>query len=183
MITREIVDAYEHVGDDDTEWWMIVTASPDGTRHVYALPACTFENLSVEYGLDPGDIDELLRIAILQLHIPHPMQRANAANDAAALAGLVRNNRPVTFGNADSTGQAREAHLARIAWVEAHEVRILWPSPAARPTSRALDVDPGQDAVVDPHERLAALKATYRPDKERMAATRDHLSMLLGRPV
>ncbi|WP_113702530.1 hypothetical protein [Nonomuraea lactucae] len=73
--------------------------------------------------------------------------------------------------------------MARIAWVEAHEVCIVWPSPGERGMSRALDVDSGQETVADPHERLAALKSTYRPDDERLAATRDHLSMLLGRPV
>ncbi|MFI9553732.1 hypothetical protein [Nonomuraea endophytica] len=175
------MDAYLHLGDDDTEWWMIVTKHQDGTLHVYALPSCTFENLAVEYGLDPDDIDELLRVAILQLHIPHPALRSNAPKDVAAVQGMLREGKPVALGNADSTAQAREAHLARISWVEQNVVQVVMPVPGRRIHTEAADLGLAED--VDPSARLAELKATYQPDPARMAATRDRLALVLGRRV
>ncbi|MEV0147067.1 MULTISPECIES: hypothetical protein [unclassified Nonomuraea] len=179
MITREIVDACMHVGDDDAEWWMIVTANEDGTHHLYALPSITFENLAAEYGFDPDDVDHLLKVAILQLHIPSPLQRKNAATDPAAAKGMVRQGRPVSLSNADSTAQAREAHLERIAWVEETVLRLVEPSPGKKRMSPKAD----GATEVEPHERLQALKATYRPDPRRVERRRRHLAAKLGRDV
>ncbi|MEV1167331.1 hypothetical protein [Nonomuraea sp. NPDC049784] len=184
MINREITDAYPWLGDDDTEWWMIHTTNPDGRPYVYAMPACTFENLAVEYGFEPDDIDTLLDVAIHQFHIPEPSMRRNHADDPAAGKGLLRKGAPVHLGNADSTAQARTAHLERIAWVKEKLVRVTVPERGQRRTvASGLDRAAVDAVEVDPHERLAALKATYKPDKSRMADTRNALSMLLGRPV
>ncbi|NUW45536.1 hypothetical protein [Nonomuraea rhodomycinica] len=184
MIEREIVDAYLWQGDDGTAWWMIHTTNPGGPPYVYALPACTFANLAVEYGLDPDDIDTLLDVAIHQLHIPEPGVRRNAETDPAARKGMLRGGRPVTLGNADSTSHAREAHLERVAWVKETAVRVTAPTPGRRRVAspHALDLA-GQAVEVDPGERLAVLKATYRPDPQLMAETRRRLKAALGRDV
>ncbi|PZG53122.1 hypothetical protein C1I98_06075 [Spongiactinospora gelatinilytica] len=161
--------------------WTIRTrdpAMPDAPDHCYMLPSITFENLAVEYGLDPDDIDELLRVAILQLEIPAKMMTSSgAARD------LLRGGRPVTLDNAESTAQAREAHLKRIALVEADHVRIAWPKPGMRVLARTLDADVSSETEVDPYQRLEALKATYRPDRKRMGEKRMALSTVLGREV
>ncbi|MFI6793687.1 hypothetical protein ACIBG4_40785 [Nonomuraea sp. NPDC050383] len=183
MITREIVDAYMHIGDDDTEWWMIATANPDGSHHVYALPACTFENLAAEYGFDADDIDHLLKVAMLQLHIPHLLPKENAAKDPAAAKGLVHQGKPVTLGNAATTAQAREAHLERIAWVEQNAVRVVDPVPGRKRTSPAGNALAADTVEVEPHERLRALKQTYKPDPRRIERTRRHLAAKLRRDM
>lgn len=188
MIIREVVDAYAInnglvIDREPTDWWMIVTRDQDGQTYTYALPACTFENLAVEYGLPEDDLDELMRIAMLQLHIPDPDAPEHAERDPAAAKGLMRRGRPVTFGNAASTEQARQAHLERVNWVEQNAVRVDWPKPGARRMSRALDLDPDRDVEVEPHTRLAALKAQYQPDKQRMERKRAHLRKILGRNV
>ncbi|MFI6886745.1 hypothetical protein [Streptosporangium canum] len=178
-IERHIVDAFasEHAG---VEMWTIRTrnpADPDAPDYCYLLPSITFENLAVEYGLPEDDIDELLRVAILQLHVPSHLDAPAAAQ------GLMRDGRPVTLGTADSTRQAREAHLARIAWVEANRVRIVAPNPSTARMVQALDADEPAEVAVDPAERLRALKASYRPDATRMKQRRADLQRLLGREV
>ncbi|MGA4992966.1 hypothetical protein [Nonomuraea bangladeshensis] len=67
--------------------------------------------------------------------------------------------------------------------MEQNAVHVSWPEPGARRMTRALDLDPDQDVEVDPHERLAALKASYQPDRQRMAETRARLQEILGRKV
>jgi hypothetical protein len=188
LIVREIVDAYAfdngaHFDREPVYWWMVLTKDQDGQLFQYALPSCTFENLAVEYDLPADDIDELLRIAMLQLHILDPHDQANARTDPAAAKGLIHGGRPVTFGNAASTAQARAAHLERIAWVEQNAVRVTWPKPGTRRMTRALDRDPDRDVEVDPHERLTALKARYKPDRARMERKREQLRQILGRDV
>ncbi|MBB4702586.1 hypothetical protein [Sphaerisporangium siamense] len=183
MITREIIDAYAMVHPDGVERWTIVTRQPDGTLWPYLLPSETFENLAVMYGLDPDDIDELLRVAMLELHIAEPRLPGNFAADPAAAAGHVRDGRPVVVETAETTEQAREAHLARVAWVEENEVRIVTPKPGRRRMLRALDIDSEADVEVDAHERLAQLKATYQADHDRMRDKRQMLSRAIGRQV
>ena len=183
MITREIVDAYLFTHPDGVERWTIQTRNEDGTLHSYLIPSEAFENLAVEYGFDPDDIDTLLKVAMLQPHIPEPRMPSNHGTDPAARKGYVRNGKPVVLETAASTDEAREALLERIRWVEENKVRIVEPKPGGRRKLRALDIDPHNDVEIDPYERLQALKATYRPDKMRMQEKRQRLRAILGRDV
>lgn len=184
VATHEIVDAYVHVHPDGVERWTIVVRDDTGTQYAYVMPSDTCENLAVEYGLPEDDIDTLLKVAMLQCHIPEPRHPANHASDPAAKKGHVRKGRPIVLENADSTDQAREAHLERIRWVESNLVRIVEPKPGkAQRMVRALDVDPDTDVEVDPHSRLAALKATYRTDKDRIREKKRALGRALGREI
>ncbi|WP_433426379.1 hypothetical protein ACQP1V_42785 (plasmid) [Microtetraspora malaysiensis] len=183
VIEREIVDAFTGVHNDGVARWTVMTRNPDGTLHAYLLPACTFDNLVAEYGFDAGDIDTLLKVAMLQLHIPAPELRSNAAIDAAAAAGFMRLGRPVTLGNSDSTGQARQAHMERIRWVEENLVRIVDPQPGQAMRVQALGRGVQAEASVDPYERLSQLKGTYLPDPEQIEERREELRQALGREV
>jgi len=172
------------VHPDGVEYWTIVTKNPDGSSYVYLLPAVTFENLAVEYGLDETDIDTLLEVAILQLHVPEPSRPGNDKADPAAKAGHVRDGKPVTLANADSTQQAREAHLARIAWVRDNVVDVVMPQPGKKTKriARALDVDQADDEI-EPFKRMQDLKGSYRPNYMRMVKTQKQLRDALGRQV
>lgn len=187
MIVREIVDAYALVHPDGVERWTIVTRTPDGSLWPYLIPTITFENLAVEYGLDPENIDELLRIALLQFHAPDPWQRPDVETDPAARKGYVRHGLPVRLDNSDSTAQAREAHLERIAYTEQHIAKFVMPKPGVKRTMPTLQQVGGRvesaTVEVDAAERLAALKATYRPNYMRMVETRKRLQAELGRDV
>lgn len=167
MIERKVIDAYINVGDDGVEWWMVITENPDGSKHTYALPSVTFENLAAEYGFDESDIDFLLDIAIHQLHIPEPLQKSNRDNDAAAKMGFVRDGMPVTLGNADSIDHAREAHLERIRWVKNNEIRVVMHDEHASGSARNLSADMNIQS-----DKLASLKETYQFDPDRLEAKR-----------
>lgn len=169
LIERTIVDAHIQIDDHGYEWWAVVTENPDGTFHAYMLPSVTFDNLCAEYGLDENDIDELLRIAMLQIHIPDWTIHSSHESDVAAKKGMIRDGKPIYLGNADSVNDAREAHMARVNWVENNKVKIHWPeSPQAMRMSHL-----GEE--VNPHSRLEALKSTYVPKMDRIARRKEML--------
>ena len=88
------------------------------------------------------------------------------------------------MSNADSTQQAREAHLARIAWVRDNVVDVVMPGPGkkAKRIARALDVNQADDEI-EPFKRLQDLKGSYRPNYMRMVKTQKQLRDALGRQV
>lgn len=180
MIEREIIDAYTMVHPDDVERWTIVTSNPDGTLWPYLFPTYALEAAAVEYGLPADDFDALLRWVMLDCHVDQPR---SVANDPAARAGHLHKGRPVWLGNAASTDQAREAHAARIDWVEQHMVRIVGPTKGAKRMMRPLDLDTENDVEIDAHARLASLRASYTPDHTRMAKQRAALRATLGRDI
>ncbi|MEV6033559.1 hypothetical protein AB0L65_20560 [Nonomuraea sp. NPDC052116] len=195
-IERTIVDANTWVHGDGVERWTIMTENPDGSRHGYMLPVEGFANHAAEYGIDPADIDTLLRLCMLQLHIPtgerlaamdKAIAEAHAAQGKTAVVRIATTGKPVTLFTAASTEHAREAHFARLDHVEQHMVRIVQPAPGARrevPTvSLAGDIVEPLVEEVDAAARLGALKKGFQPDLATYEARRADLAEHLGRPV
>ncbi|TMR90380.1 hypothetical protein [Nonomuraea basaltis] len=194
-IERAIVDASTWVHDDGVERWAIMTVNPDGSLHTYLLPMVGFANHAAEYGIDPADIDTLLRLCMLQLHIPTGKRLAEMdaaiaqTRQSQGMSALVRTAAavPVTLFTAASTTQARQAHSARLDYVEQNLVRIVQPMPGVRrkvPTvSLAGDTVEPLVEEVDAAARLNALKKGFQPDLDAYEARRVALTERLGRPL
>lgn len=173
-IIREVIDAVK-IRRNDVDWWMVTTQNPDGSRYAYALPSFTFENLSVEYGFDPDDIDSLLDIAIHQLHIP-PLEDLPDDEDPAFQKGISVSGGKAHFGNAPTSETAKAAHLERVKWVKENMVEVRFPEKSGQKRMvNRMDLSTDEDVEVDPHNRLEILKQSYKPDAKRMNRYRSRI--------
>ncbi|TMR99506.1 hypothetical protein [Nonomuraea basaltis] len=195
-IERTIVDANSWVHPDGVDRWTIMTVNPDGSLFGYILPVEGFANHAAEYGIDPADLDTLLRLCMLQLHIPAghhlaaidaAIAQARAAQGKPTLVRTTAAGLPVTLFTATSTEQARQAHFARLDYVEQHLVRIVQPTPGVRRTLATVSLaGDGVEPIVqdvDAKTRLDTLKQVFQPDLDTYAARRAELAEQLGRPV
>ncbi|WP_435279346.1 hypothetical protein [Streptomyces sp. 1222.5] len=101
----ESADTYWH---GDTECWLVVTRATDGHGLTHVFPKSTLEWRAAEYGIDPADVDALLDV-ILHERFVDDEQPGVAARSLAQAA---------------STGDARRAHLARIAALKKDRERV-----------------------------------------------------------
>ncbi|MFG3051911.1 hypothetical protein ACGFZP_13300 [Kitasatospora sp. NPDC048239] len=113
-----ITETYQATSSTGGTFWVVVTTSQAGERHQHAFPTDTLLWRAAEYGIDPDDTETLLDII---LHEPH-------ITPAEALA------EPVTLAAARTTGEAKTAHLARIAAVKARRRITGIKAPAGKST-------------------------------------------------
>lgn len=99
--------AEQRVGDVDC--WQVVTRCKGDGGITHLFPKVQLEWRAAEYGIDPGDTNALLDV-VLHEHL--------FDDDTAAAARTA-------FMSARSTGEARAAHLARIAAVKAQHAVAL----------------------------------------------------------
>lgn len=85
--------------------WQIALLRPDGARHFHLLPGVALEWRAAEYGVDPEDVDTLLEIVLHEPHMP--------AVDDPRHGFRFTDGRPDLW-TADTTDDARAAHLARV---------------------------------------------------------------------
>jgi hypothetical protein len=95
----------------DTPCWVVTLLKADGNTHDVLMPTVALEWRAAEYGIDPADVDTLLDVILHEPHIP-------MVDDGSGLR--YADNGPDLL-SADSTDDARAAHLARI---KASPVRI-----------------------------------------------------------
>ncbi|MGW3821793.1 hypothetical protein ACWEAF_05660 [Streptomyces sp. NPDC005071] len=164
----EIVAVGEYHPNPHTPCWAVDMVKPDGTEHRHVFPQDTLAWRAAEYGIDPADTDQLLDIVLHEPWAPHPEDTITADKDPVLAAGLMSpalesrgtvqagDPVPTTLYTADTTEQAREAHLMRIQYAKDNVVR------AAPRTGKA-----------DP---LAAIKARG-VDRSRVAAYEERVGM------
>jgi hypothetical protein len=164
-----------------TELWKVRFARPDGTFREHFFPKMTLDARAAEYGIDPDDVDTLLDIVLAEPFIPDPTKPANYAADVAARDGLtvaaVRGRDeaktgqavPVWLFNAESTAQAREAHLARVAEVRRSRVKVVTGKAAGKGLRAAADpLDKIRTAHRPDHALIAEIKQAVRAERQRL---------------
>jgi hypothetical protein len=113
--------------DPARDLWAVIYEDADKNRHTHIFPKETLEWRAAEYGLtDPAEILDVI------LHEPHtPDPRPRTGMRSLLVAGGPANTRaeaqPVTLYTATNTGEARAAHLDRIAAAKATHVRVINP--------------------------------------------------------
>ncbi|MFE9742968.1 hypothetical protein [Streptomyces sp. NPDC006477] len=104
----------------------------EGKNYIHGMPESAPSHYAAAYGVDMGAsdaADQILDIILHQHHIPDPTLPANRESDVAAKLGFktrIVNHReymeneevPITLYTAESTAQAREVHMLRIAEVK-----------------------------------------------------------------
>lgn len=132
----EITEVGEYFPNPDMPCWYVDTERPDGSQRRHVFPKTTLAWRAAEYGIDPADTDTLLDIVLHEGFAPHPDNPLTAAADPVLAAGLLSPARasrgttragdlvPTTLYNAETTEQAREAHLMRVTHAKTEVVRI-----------------------------------------------------------
>jgi hypothetical protein len=173
----EIVAVGEYHPNPNTPCWAVDMVKPDGTGHRLVFPQDTLAWRAAEYGIDPADTDQLLDIVLHEPWAPHPEDTITADQDPVLAAGLMSpalesrgtvqagDPVPTTLYTADSTEQAREAHLMRIQYAKDHVVRATPRKGKADPlaTIKARGVD---------RTRVAAYEARVGMNRRQMRGER-----------
>ena len=167
----EIIEAGEYFPNPDTPCWYVDMRRPDGGTRRHVFPQTTLAWRAAEYGIDPNDTETLLDIVLHEHFAPHPDNPLTAADDPVLAAGMLApavvsrgttragEPVPVTLYTADTTEQARKAHLMRIEHAKTEVVRVRAPKGHRDPLDliRQAGVDPDQVATftkrVDEHRR------------------------------
>lgn len=168
----EITEVGEYFPNPDTPCWYVDAQRPDGSVRRHVFPKSTLAWRAAEYGIDPADTGTLLDIVLHEHFAPHPDNPLTAADDPVLAAGLFSRAAvsrgmtragdlvPTTLYTAETTEQAREAHLMRIAHAKTEVVHIQAPKGRGRDpldTIRAAGVDRSTVAEfetrVDEHRR------------------------------
>jgi hypothetical protein len=164
--------------NETTECWYITMRKPDGTDHIHIFPKHTLEARAAEY--DIADIDTLLDIVLHEPWAPHPSDSMTAQDDPALALGLTRpapqgrgklapgQPEGVTLHTAATIPQARQAHLARIAWAKANAVRVTPPRGAGRDPLQQIRDDPRIDPT-----RVAQRRVVVAADRARIQRGRN----------
>lgn len=88
----------------ETPCWQINLRRPDGNIVAHVMPQDILDIRAAEFGIDPGDVDQLMDIILHEEHVP----RVEDAKTGPRFA-----DGGPTLMTAKSTKEAREAHLAR----------------------------------------------------------------------
>ncbi len=180
MEEQTVVAVSEDVTGAGMELWRVRFQRPDGNFREHIFPKMTLDARAAEYGIDPDDVDTLLDVILAEPFIPHPGDPRNHADDPAAKAGhrvkatspigAVKKGQqvPAWLFNADSTEQAREAHLARVAHCRANTVRIARPKGAR--ASDPLDVI--RAAHTPDHDLIATIADNVEGERRRLRSDR-----------
>ena len=157
----EITEVGDYFPNPDTPCWYVDMQRPDGSLRRHVFPKTILAWRAAEYGIDADDTETLLDIVLHEPFAPHPDNPLTANTDPVLAAGLLSRavvSRgttragdlvPTTLYTADTTEQAREAHLMRIEHAKNEVVRIRAPKASSRDpldTIKAAGVD---RAVVD----------------------------------
>lgn len=107
--------------------YLVAVVGPGNNRQLHAFDDDVLEGRIAEYGLDPNDLDTVIDIVLHESRMLDFSDPRNSSKDPAAKAGKkspatrpwgrlvsVGDMVPTTVANAESTQQAREAHLLRI---------------------------------------------------------------------
>lgn len=135
----EVIDAGAYWPNPDTPCWYVDMRKPDGGTHRMVFPVQTLAWRAAEYGLDPDDTEALLDVVLHEPFAPSPDDPLTAASDPVLQAGLLSPARvsrgtvragepvPTTLYTAETTEQARTAHLMRIQHAKDEVVRVIAP--------------------------------------------------------
>lgn len=85
-----------------TDLWELHIQREDGVKGVHMMPKMILDLRAAEYGIDPTDVDTLMSVV---LHEPYMPVEEPTAEDPDPIAPLMK---------AQSTTEAREAHLAKV---------------------------------------------------------------------
>jgi hypothetical protein len=150
-----------------TPCWLVIMNRENGLKMGHLMPQEIIDNRAAEYGLDPADIDSILEIILHEEHLP-------MVEDP--VTGTVKHeddDQVVT--SAESTTQAREAHLARLKKSRVSvKVKGSKPLDKIRKGHRS---DPDRLAKLKEHfdtrrwvNRYGALPSVYTADLKRRSA-------------
>lgn len=175
--------------DTERDLWHITYQSASGEVRHHVFPKNTLDWRAAEYGIDPGDTATLLDIVLHEPFAPHPDDPITGADDPVAAAGLLSpavasrgaaspgDLVSTTLYTAESTEQAREAHLLRIQHAKVNRARVSAPKGRKDPLApiRQRGVDPERVAVLaDQVNRLRRrLKGERVPDRDALSLPQD----------
>ncbi|NRQ31268.1 hypothetical protein HII36_05375 [Nonomuraea sp. NN258] len=147
-------------------WGIYQVAPATGAHGLRMLPNSELEWRCAEYGFDPDDVDTLIDVA---LHEPHlPARDDPLAWQSPALAALMEeiHGLPAWWTPGVPDAERSAAHLARIAAVKKHLVRVEDAPQAHRAAALAYV---GSDRVAEP-DPLAPMRTGVRLDPARVQA-------------
>jgi hypothetical protein len=147
--------------------WGVPLVRPDQQSITAVIPHSTLEWRAAEYCIDPEDIDTLLDVILHEGWIPRPDDAIAAMQPKLAASIDEIRDLPTCWTRGVSDDERRTAHLARIALVKQHLVRV---DPAPLVDRQAALVFVGSDRVA-PADPLDPIRAT-RLDPIRVESRR-----------
>lgn len=177
----EITTSGEYHPNPHTPCWYVDMVKPDGSTHRHVFPQDTLAWRAAEYGIDPADTDQLLDIVLHEPWAPHPEDTITADKDPVLAAGLmsqalmargavqVGDPVPTTLYTAETTEEAREAHLMRIQYAKDNVVHATPREGRSDPLAaiKAQGIDEARVAAyaaqVDMNRRQLRGEAVMRP--------------------
>lgn len=158
----------------EVDCWVFELFDDVGDRYFHVIPDVAVEWRSVEYDLDPNDVRAILRVLLHEVYIPDLSKRDVAEKDPALKAGMTATaldnwgefgageEIPVLLNNTEDLSAVREAHLTRIAHVEANVVSF----------------SVHEDAEEDPFEKFAS---QYQVDHSMVQAATQFQTEMRGK--
>lgn len=175
-----------HPGADPTGaeplWCVSQIHALSGAHTDHAFPHSALEWRVAEYGFDPDDVATILDVILYEPYIPDPDDPFAWQHDATRKVLEKTSGLPQCWTPGVSDQERREAHLARIAAVKQHRVRLESAPRALRADALAFV---GSDRV-PPEDPLAPIKQTVRLDPARIDGRRMAVSWLranLDKPI
>ncbi|UBU16686.1 hypothetical protein [Nonomuraea gerenzanensis] len=104
--------------------WGVAVVKEDGSRFLKTFPHSTLEWRSAEYGIDPDDKDTLLDVILHESYIPREDDPLALIDPASAKILTETRDMPTCWTPGVSDKDRLDAHLARIAAVKKHRVRL-----------------------------------------------------------
>ena len=124
-----------------TPCWDVTLKRPDGNRVTHLIPMVSLEIRAAEYGIDPQDVESLMSIILHEPHMPTTVDDSGSIKYDDGSSDLY---------SAESTNQARQAHLDRI---KSAPVQIS----------------------VKGHKALDLIKATHKPNLDFVQQQRERV--------
>ncbi|WP_157519043.1 hypothetical protein [Herbidospora mongoliensis] len=157
-----------HVGDGGNPMWGVYQVRPDGRNWIHVFPHSTLEWRCAEYGIDHEDTATLLDVILHEPFIPDPNDPLVWADPTAEEVLKVIHGLPTVATPRVSDTDRLQAHLARVAAVKEHRVRL---APARRADRQAALVYIGSERRA-PTDPLDPIRTLTRLDPVRVAGRR-----------
>jgi hypothetical protein len=160
-----------HADGSEPIWCVYQFAPAEGVEIHHALPHTLLEWRAAMYGINADDVTTLLDVAVHEPYIPDASDVLSRADPTAAAVLQATHGLPTCWTPGVPDEERLAAHLARIAAVKEHRVR-LEPAPQGLRAEALAFVGSTRAAPPDPLEPITSLIRLdpVRVEGRRMAA-------------